>query len=71
MTSQEYDTVLRHEETISPEEFIKRRDQGNISPNKVKIAAPSRALPFGGFTVELETPHYIAHFDKEERRVSR
>ena len=68
MTAQEYDAVITTEEIITPEEFLKRRTEGNVSPDKVKIAMPSRDFPFGGFKVELATPYYEVYFDGERKR---
>jgi len=69
MTLQEYDTILVTEETISPEEFLKRRKEGKISAEKVRIAFPEHDLPFGGFKVELDTPIYTVPFEKRKKNV--
>ena len=71
MTTQAYDAVLTTEETISPEEFLKRRRAGEISPEKVKISSPSPDLPFGGFKVELAAPIYIVPFEKGRKHARR
>jgi len=63
MTMQEYDAVLVTDETISPEEFLKRRKAGDISSEKVKIMSPSPDLPFGGFKVKLDSPIYTVPFE--------
>ena len=69
MITQEYDAVLITEELITSKEFLKRREEGNISHDKVEIALPSSALPFGGFRVKLDTPYYKVSFDEEIKRV--
>ena len=71
MTTQEYDAVLTTEEIISPEEFLKRRKAGEISPEKVKISTPSAGFPFGGFRVELAAPVYRVPFEKGRKNVHR
>ena len=67
MITNEYDSVLVTEEVISPEEYLKRRKDGTISSEKVKIVPPNAELPFGGFKVKLDTPTYALPFEKEKQ----
>ena len=69
MSVQEYDAVLITEETISPEEFLKRHKAGKISTEKVKIVLPGTTLPFGGFKIELDEPVYTVPFEKRRKNV--
>ena len=71
MVTQEYDAVLITEETISPEEFLRRRKAGEISPEKVRISSPSAGFPFGSFKVKLDTPTYVVPFGKDGKHVHR
>jgi len=68
MSTEEYDAVVTTEETISAEEFLKRRKAGEISPERVKIALPRPGLPFGGFKVKLDIPIYKVPFGKEREK---
>jgi hypothetical protein len=68
---QEYDAVLVTEEFISPEEFIKRKNEGRISPEKTTISAPTQEMPFGSFKIKLDTPRYAVLLDGKSKRVSK
>lgn len=56
-----YETILETEETITAEEYLKRRESGSISVEKVEILPPTSGLPWGGFKVRLDKPRYKAN----------
>ena len=57
---QTYDAHLETEEFITPEEYLRRREGGDIDPMKTRIVPPDlRTGSFGGFAVELDAPRYI------------
>lgn len=61
MSYPSYDTVLETEEFITAEEYVKRRERGEIDPKEVRIVpADISAGSFGGFMVKLKTPRYRA-----------
>ncbi len=56
-----YDTVLETEEFITAEEYVKRRERGEIDPKDVRIVpADINTGSFGGFMVKLKIPRYRA-----------
>ncbi len=67
MITNTYSPLLRMEEVISPDEFLRRRKAGELSPEKVRIIPPSPDLPFGGFAVKLDTPTYVLPFEREKQ----
>lgn len=58
-----YDNILEREEYITPEEYLKRRANGQINPGKVRYAKanPKTGSP-GGFWVKLDNPRYRTDF---------
>lgn len=53
------DTVLETEEFVTAEEYLRRRERGEIAPSDVRIVAPSMDTGnLGGFMVKLKTPRY-------------
>ncbi len=53
------DTFLETEEFITAEEYLKRRERGEINPANVRIApANLETGSFGGFIVKLDKPRY-------------
>ena len=53
------DMALEKEEYISAEEYLRRREAGEITPADVRIVpADIRTRSFGGFVVKLKTPRY-------------
>lgn len=54
-----YDTFLETEEFITAEEYLKRRERGEINPLDVRIAqADMNTGSLGGFMVKLKNPRY-------------
>lgn len=51
---------LETEEIITPQEYIARREKGEINPRTVEIVPPSfgKVNTFGAFKVKLKTPRY-------------
>ncbi|MDL2267180.1 hypothetical protein LJC46_04235 [Desulfovibrio sp. OttesenSCG-928-G15] len=60
MTNQSvYDMVLQTEEVISAEEYLRRRERGEITPAEVRIIPADMATgSLGGFAVKLKEPKY-------------
>lgn len=59
MSYPSYDTVLETEEFITAEEYLKRRERGEIDSKDVRIVpADINTGSFGGFMVKLKTPRY-------------
>lgn len=55
------DTFLETEEFITAEEYLKRRERGEINPANVRIVpANLETGSFGGFIVKLDKPRYRA-----------
>ena len=53
------DTFLETEEFISAEEFLRRRERGEINPSDVRYISHIPGGPeFGGFMVKLKQPRY-------------
>ena len=60
-----YDAVLETEEYISADEYLRRRERGEIDPRKVRYALQSPdGKEFGGFWVKLPTPRYRVAFER-------
>ena len=54
-----YDTVMETEEYITPEEYIARRQRGEINPADVRYAdCDPKTGRMGGFWVKLKLPRY-------------
>jgi hypothetical protein len=61
MPTQTYDTFFEKEELITAEEYLRRRERGEIEPGTVRIAPPDLSTgSLGGFIVKLKTPRYKA-----------
>ena len=53
------DTFLETEEFITAEEYLKRRERGEINPADVRIVQADMSTgSLGGFMVKLKTPRY-------------
>ena len=64
--SQIYDTYLETEEFITSEEYLRRRERGDIDPRKTRIVPPNiKTGSFGGFAIKLDIPRYRPVFDKK------
>lgn len=58
------ETFLETEEFISAEEYLKRRESGEINPASVRIVpADMNTGNFGGFKVKLPVPRYRVTID--------
>jgi len=56
---QTYDMILETEEFITADEYLRRREKGEIDPRKIRIAPPAFDTDsFGGFAVKLDLPRY-------------
>jgi hypothetical protein len=66
MTTMTYDAFLEKEEFITVEEYLKRRERGEINPLKIRIVPPDlNSGMAGGFMVELDTPKYRPVFEEK------
>ena len=64
-----YDMFLETEEFITAEEYLRRRESGEIDPQKTRIVPPSIGTgSFGGFMVKLDTPRYRSVFSQKAVR---
>ncbi|WP_419492535.1 hypothetical protein [Desulfovibrio sp.] len=52
------DTVLEMEEFVTAEEFIRRRERGEINPADVRYVPYYPGQKFGGFMIKLKQPRY-------------
>ena len=53
------DTILETEEFITAEEYMRRREAGEINPSEVRYAQGNPESGYvGGFWVKLKTPRY-------------
>ena len=69
MMPRTYDAFLEEKEFITAEEFLQRREHGEMDPLRTTIAAPDLATGRpGGFIVELDIPRYKPAFKEKERR---
>lgn len=56
------DTILETEEFVTPEEYLRRRELGEINPAEVRYAMPKIGEEdFGGFMIKLKQPRYKAN----------
>lgn len=63
MNNTTYDAYLVTEEFITAEEYLKRRERGEITPSDVRIVQPDiRTGQLGGFMVKLKQPVYKTDF---------
>lgn len=54
-----YDTFLEKEEFVTAEEFLRRRERGEVQPGDARYVPHVPGGPqFGGFMVKLKTPRY-------------
>jgi len=64
-----YDTCVETEEFITAEEFLRRREHGEIDPKKTRIVPPDiNSGSFGGFAVKLDVPRYRPAFGEKAAR---
>ncbi len=69
MTTMTYDSVLETEEFITAEEYLERRERGNIDPQNTRLVPPDLVTGTpGGFMVKLDVPRYRPAFEQEDRR---
>jgi len=62
---QTYDAYLETEEVISAEEYLRRREAGEIDSQKTRIALPDiHTGSFGGFVVRLDKPRFQVKWPK-------
>lgn len=53
------ETYLETEEFVTADEFLRRRERGEVNPADVRIAPPDfQRGTFGGFYVKLKNPRY-------------
>ena len=52
------DTALETEEFVTAEEFLRRREHGEITPADVRYVPQYPGTPFGGFMIKLKPPRY-------------
>ena len=60
-----YDMLLEKEEFISPEEFLARREAGQISLEDVEITPPQPGFPWGAFKIKLKEPRFKSQTKKD------
>lgn len=60
------ETVLETEEFITAEEYMRRRDRGEINPAEVRYVFDRPDAPFGGFMVKLRQPRYKVAIPQSE-----
>lgn len=54
-----YDSVLQTEEYLTPEEYLKRREKGEIDPTKIRYASHDpKTGASGGFWLKLDRSRY-------------
>lgn len=54
-----YDSVLETEEYLTAEEYLKRRERGEIDPAKIRYATHDpKTGASGGFWLKLDRPRY-------------
>ena len=53
------DTALETEEFVTAEEFLRRREHGEITPADVRYVPQYPGTPFGGFMIKLKTPRSL------------
>ena len=64
-TLQTYDAYVETEEFITAEEYLRRRETGQINLQKTRIVPPDMNTgSFGGFVVKLDVPRYRAKWPK-------
>ena len=51
-------SVLETEEFVTAEEYLRRRERGEIHPSDVRYVSQYPGYPFGGFMIKLKTPRY-------------
>lgn len=53
------DTVMEEEEFITAEEYMERRQRGEINPSEIRYASGNPETGYvGGFWVKLKKPRY-------------
>ena len=59
MSPSYFDTVMETEEFITAEEYLRRRENGEINPSEVRYADGDPGSGYiGGFWVKLKQPRY-------------
>lgn len=54
-----YDTFLEREEFVTAEEYLRRRERGEVSPGDARYVPRVPGGPdFGGFMIKLKKPRY-------------
>lgn len=68
VSSSIFDTVVETEEFLTAEEFLRRRERGEINPEDVRYVLDSgrEEEPFGGFMVRLPVPRYTVDLPQED-----
>lgn len=60
------DTFLEKEEFVTAEEYLRRRERGEIDPADVRYANANLSTgDFGGFIIKLKQPRYRADFSNQ------
>ena len=61
--NQTLETTLETEEFVTAEEYLRRREDGEINPANVRYVLPrSGENDFGGFMIKLKQPRYRTAF---------
>ena len=60
------DTVLETEEFVTAEEYLRRRERGEIHPSDVRYVSQYPGYPFGGFMIRLKCPRYKVNLEQFE-----
>ena len=57
-------SVLETEEFVTAEEYLRRRDRGEIHPSDVRYVSQYPGYPFGGFMIKLKQPRYKVNLEQ-------
>ena len=68
VSSSIFDTIVETEEFLTAEEFLRRRERGEINPDDVRYVFDSgrEEEPFGGFMVRLSVPRYTVDLPQQD-----
>ena len=61
-----FDMALETEEFVTAEEFLRRRERGEINPAEVRYVFDQPGEPFGGFRIKLKQPRYKVNIPQNE-----
>jgi len=60
------DTILETEEFITAEEYMRRREAGEINPADVRYVSNYPGNQFGGFMIKLKLPRYKVNVKQDK-----